>query len=187
MKGFQNRETAMPDLLVSPDTKGNIHVLFETALKGERIRKGRLFSFEDLDSTCGSRECVMHNRHGGPLAGTQSAFRFLGCRNCFLLPNTGCPELAAAGWKNLCSATMVIPQMAVKRDKREGNALNPLEGRNVAGNSLETNPSESLKCNTLASGKLCQFLGRTGWSRLTAEPTLALAEVYCHLEDVLWA
>lgn len=82
---------------------------------------------------------------------------------------------------------MVIPQMAVKRDKREGNALNPLKGRNVAGNSLETNPSESLKCNTLASGKLCQFLGRTGWSRLTAEPTLALAEVYCHLEDVLWA
>lgn len=39
MKGFQNRETAMPDLLVSPDTKGNIHVLFETALKGERIRE----------------------------------------------------------------------------------------------------------------------------------------------------
>lgn len=36
----------------------------------------------------------------------------------------------------------------------------------MAGNSLETNLSESLKCNTLASGKFCQFLERRGWSRL---------------------
>lgn len=108
----------------------------------------------------------MHNCHRVPLACTQSAFRFLEWRNWFLLPNAGCPALAAAGWEALCSATMVIPKMAVKRGKREGNALNPLKGRNVAGNSLETNLSESLKCNTLASGKFCQFLERRGWSRL---------------------
>lgn len=105
---------------------------------------------------------MMHNCHCVPLACTQSAFRFLR----FLLPNTGCPALVAAGWEALCSATMVIPKMAVKRGKREGNALNPLKGRNVAGNSMETNLSESLKCNTLASGKFCQFLERRGWSRL---------------------
>jgi len=72
----------------------------------------------------------------------------------------------AAGWEAFCSATMVIPKMAVKRGKREENALNPLKGRNVAGNSLEMNLSESLKCNTLASGKFCRFLERRGWSRL---------------------
>lgn len=72
----------------------------------------------------------------------------------------------AAGWEALCSATTVIPQMAVRRGKREGNALNPLKGRNVAGKSPETNLSESLKCKTLASGKFGQFLERAGWSQL---------------------
>lgn len=71
-----------------------------------------------------------------------------------------CPALVAAGWEALCSVTLVIPTMAVKRGKREGNALNPLKGMNVAGNSLEMNLSESLKCNTLASGKFCQLLER---------------------------
>lgn len=123
-------------------------------------------SFEALDSICGTGEHVMHICHGVPLACTQSAFRFLGWRHWFLLPNAGCSALAAAGWEALCSATMVIPKMAVKRGKREGNALNPLKGRNVAGNSLEMNLSESLKCNTLASGKFCQFLEWRGWSRL---------------------
>lgn len=33
----------------------------------------------------------------------------------------------------------------------------------MAGNSLEMNLSESLKCNTLASGKFCQLLERRGW------------------------
>lgn len=151
----------MPDLLITPDTKGNIHILFETALEAERIGGARrFFSFEDLDSICGSGECIINNCHGVPLACTQSAFRFLGWRNWFLLPNAGCPAPAAAGWEALCSATMVIPKMAIKRGKREGNALNPLRGRNVAGNSLETNLSESLKCNTLTSGKFCQFLER---------------------------
>ena len=107
----------------------------------------------------------MHNCHGVPLACTQSAFRFLGWRNWFLLPNAACPALAAAGWEALCSAVTVIPKMAVERVKREGNALNPLKGRNVAGNSLETNLSKSLKCNTLMSGKFFQFLERRGWSR----------------------
>lgn len=74
-----------------------------------------------------------------------------------------CPALVADGWEALCSATLVIPTMAVKRGKREGNALNPLKGMNVAGNSLEMNLSESLKCNTLASGKFCQLLERRGW------------------------
>lgn len=77
-----------------------------------------------------------------------------------------CPAREAAGWEAPCSATTVMPKMAVKRGKREGNALNPLRGRNVAGKSLETNLSESLKCNTLASGKFCQFLERAGWSQL---------------------
>lgn len=109
---------------------------------------------------------MLHKHHRVPLACTQSACRFLGWRNWFLLPNAGCPALAAAGWEALCSATMVTPKMAVKRGKREGNALNPLKGRNVAGNSLEMNLSESLKCNTLASGKFREFLGRRGWSQL---------------------
>lgn len=74
-----------------------------------------------------------------------------------------CPALVAAGWEALCSATLVIPTMAVKRGKREGNALNPLKGMNVAGNSLEMNLSDSLKCNTLASGKFSQLLERRGW------------------------
>lgn len=74
-----------------------------------------------------------------------------------------CPAQVAAGWEALCSATLVIPTMAVKRGKREGNSLNPLKGMNMAGNSLEMNLSESLKCNTLASGKFCQLLERRGW------------------------
>lgn len=74
-----------------------------------------------------------------------------------------CPALVAAGFEALCSATLVIPTMTVKRGKREGNALNPLKGMNVAGNSLEMNLSESLKCNTLASRKFCQLLERRGW------------------------
>lgn len=74
-----------------------------------------------------------------------------------------CPVLVAAGWEALCSATLVIPTMAVKRGKREGNALNPLKGMTVAANSLEMNLSESLKCNTLASGKFCQLLEKRGW------------------------
>lgn len=69
-----------------------------------------------------------------------------------------CPALVAAGWEALCSATLVITTMTVKGGKREGNALNPLKGMNVAGNSLEMNLSESLKCNTLASRKFCQLL-----------------------------
>lgn len=44
--------------------------------------------------------------------------------------------------------------------------LNPLTGRDAAGSSPETNLSESLKCNTLASGNFCQFLERRGWSGL---------------------
>lgn len=52
-------------------------------LERERIRGRWLFfsSFEDLDSICRSRECVMHNCHRVPPACTQSAFRFLGWRN----------------------------------------------------------------------------------------------------------
>lgn len=51
-KDLETERTAMPDLLITQDTEGNIHILFETALEGERIREGgghtTFFSFEDL-------------------------------------------------------------------------------------------------------------------------------------------
>lgn len=143
------------------------HILFETALEGERVGRGGpvlFFSFEDLNSVWGSGECVTHNCHGVPLTATPSAWQVFGAEE--LVSGAQCPAGEAAGWEAPCSATTVMPKMAVKRGKREGNALNPLRGRNVAGKSLETNLSESLKCNTLASGKFCQFLERAGWSQL---------------------
>lgn len=117
------------------------------------------YSFEDLRLHLW--KWVMHNCHRVPLAGTQSASRFLGWRSWF--QGRCCPALVAAGWEALCSATLVIPTMTVKKGKREGNALNTLKGMNVVWNSLEINFSESLKCNTLASGKFCQLLERRGW------------------------
>lgn len=39
-KDLETERTAMPDLLITQDTEGNIHILFETALEGERIREG---------------------------------------------------------------------------------------------------------------------------------------------------
>lgn len=47
------------------------------------------FSFEDLDSIHGNGEWVMHNCHRVPLAGTQTASKFLGWRNWFLLSKAG--------------------------------------------------------------------------------------------------
>lgn len=85
---------------------------------------------------------------------TQAAFRLWGGG-----PGSCCPTTMAPGQEAPCSATTVTPKMAVKRGQREGNAPKPLTGRNVAGNSLGMNLSESLKCNTLMSGKLSSVPG----------------------------
>lgn len=151
----------MPGLLISAciNTEGNIHILFETALERERIRRGKRFwfvlpfSFEDLNSIHRTGEHAMHNCHRCPLLHPR------------LRSGVGVEDQAPAApqWWHLGGRlSALLPWSSLKWLLKGAREKEMHQNHSAEGMWLGTAwewTSQSLKCNTLMSGKFSSVPG----------------------------
>lgn len=76
----------MPDLLITPATEGNVHILFETGREEDQKEMTTISVFLRIHPICGSGECAMCSSTGCLCLAPSLRSGFGGGGICFCCP-----------------------------------------------------------------------------------------------------